>query len=116
VCSVSYEQKPLSGVLCGKPERQKNRWKAEMAISPEQSSPMAFLSWAAYDYSNDIILNPGSSVPIVEHIQITARLNLAGSGWTPLGWADLDPIGIDDPLPVGTFNSDGFYLTARPRP
>jgi hypothetical protein len=76
-----------------------------MPITADQATTMAFLSWTAYDYSYDVVVNS----QFINHVQVSAKQNLRDSGWTALGWADLNPTGSSNSLPVNAFDADGFY-------
>src|SRR4051812_26149635 len=76
---------------------------------------MGFLSWAAYDYSYDVQVQSGeadSTSEYTQHVNVSAQQNLQGSSWTALGWSDLNPSGISNPLPANSFDLDGFYVNS----
>jgi len=68
-----------------------------MTITVDEAAAMAYLSWAANDYSYDYIPDPFFGTPPV-HVTVTAKQNLDDSGWRALQLSGL------------TFNPDGFFF------
>jgi hypothetical protein len=65
-----------------------------MNLTSDQVAAMAFLSWAAYDYS--YVPDPFDAHPV--RVKVSAQDNLNSSGWTALNLTDPQISAI--PLPT----------------